>query len=57
MARRGGHKEVVRLLEAAAAGLTNMALLSEEVLSGMLTILQEKETGLSVRTCLIALGS
>ena len=27
-----GHKEVVRLLEAAAAGLTNIAFLSEEVL-------------------------
>ena len=32
MARRNGHTEVVRLLEAAAAGLTNIALLSEEVL-------------------------
>ena len=27
-----GHTEMVRLLEAAAAGLTNIALLSEEVL-------------------------
>ena len=31
-ARRKGHTKVVRLLEAAAAGLTNIALLSEEVL-------------------------
>ena len=32
VARRKGHTEMVRLLEAAAAGLTNIALLSEEVL-------------------------
>ena len=32
MARKEGHTEIVRLLKAAAAGLTNIAFLSEEVL-------------------------